>query len=405
MKKILLSITAAFVSLGLFAQLKTNGLSHTDSVTTMWKAQQLLTEMYKPQLVKFDFSGITNEIMSYFYVPSNANGNDSLDGIYKYSWDTTEYALNIHFNYSNRKKSNTEAFLSCDWSKHQQSGTSFNPFLHSLDSVEGVFIDMSGADAAKLVLHYRTVGLSDSAQIRFDLSDANGRQSNWVSPKHTLKPSTSYQDIEFSWAESSNGNNEWNQDVSEAMDAWSTSWFGIDNGRTVGITGKPLTNGLPGIGKAGVDIIPIDLSSICKFTMYINEGDIALSGVDTNFSIYFKSIQMGDKLACTDDQYLISFTHGWYTACCGEICGHNDESAIVPNNLDFKIYPNPTKESIKIETKATISQVEIINSIGIVVSQTTGQSHISISNLAQGFYTVRATTNGYAVLTSSFIKE
>jgi hypothetical protein len=395
MKSFVFSIILTFWGFELLAQVKT----HIDSVNYSWKAHQMLTESHKPNLLTFDFSDTLGIPFSKFWTQS---GNDSLAGIYFYSWDATEKALNIHFNYSNRTKSNTNALLSYDWSKHQQSGSSFNPFLYSLDSVEGVFLDISAADAAKLVLNYRTVGLSDSAQVRFDLSDGNGRQTNWVSPKHTLKPSTSYQDVTFSWAESSNGNNEWNQDVSEAMDAWSTSWFGIDNGRTVGITGKPLANGLPGIGKGGVDIIPVDLSSICKFTMYINEKDIALSGIDTNFSIFIKSITIGDKLASTDDQ--IVFGHQNICSCC-HYPWDTVSTKIVPNDLEIKIYPNPSKEFIKIETKATISQIEIINSVGIVVSQMTGQSHISVSNLDKGIYTVRATTNGYMALTGGFVKE
>jgi hypothetical protein len=368
MKKILLTAATALASLSMFAV-----MTNKDSVETIWVSHKILTESHKPNLITFDFSDTTALSFTKFWTHSAANSNAGL-AFYKYSWDATEKALKIDVDFTiggtvAAPATNYSAILNYNWVNlvEKAGDTKINPFT-TADSVEGVFLDISGADQAKLVLNYKPVGLSDSAQVRFDISDANGRQSNQISPKHTIKPSSTYQDMTFSWAEASNGNNDWNQDVAEITDGWTDSWFDVKNGRGASDIASVKALNLPVAGAGGVGLYSLDASSIAKWNIQFDDGTKTAPGpkqTDMTFSIYVKSITIGDKLASTDDQYVFGATKRFVTG-----------NKIVKGSK--KITPN-VGSKFNFEGKGIL-----VNILGQVVA--TGAGSIDASSFAAGVY-------------------
>jgi len=364
MKKVLLTVAAAFAGMAMFA----TDMTHQDSVAFFWKAKTFATK--RPTLIVFDYSDTTFahglNFKNFWTQHSEGATIDPLDGVYKYDWDKTEQALKISFDYSKQSGDNYSAVLNYTWVDQVKdaSSTSFNPFLQK-DSVVGIMLDMSKAKKAvgrKLVIHCKVVGVSDKAQIRFDLSDANGRQSNMYSPKHTVLPSSDYQDITFDWGLDADESDDWNQNVSALVDGYSSKWLDIDNGRSVGVVGKPI-NGLPGIGAGGADLIKLDSSCIVKWNIQLNDGKIAAAAADKAFQLYVKTIKIGDQLAEDADTHTFGGPLG--TA-----------SKIV--KAAKKITPN-VGSKFAFEGKGTM-----VNILGQVVA--TGTNSIDASSVADGVY-------------------
>lgn len=163
--------------------------------------------------------------------------------------------------------------------------------------VGGVKLDLSKADTRKLKVVYEVVGLSDSSTLRFDLQDANGRLSNQVSPRQTIVPG-SEGTLSFTW----NGipvyehTNMWENEADTLADAWSNSFFGIDNGRESHPYSKGilLPSGLPSVGMKEYNQLPLDASAIVGFDMLINDG---VKFADNEFSMFIRSIDIGDPNA------------------------------------------------------------------------------------------------------------
>jgi len=276
-------------------------LTHLDSVYYYWNAHKKLTVDHKPTLITFDFSDTTNLPFSKFLTQSVENGNSNLQ-FYKYSWDAIEKALKIDVDFTlggtvTPPTSNYAAVLVYRWLKNIQgvNSMSFNPFVNSGDSVEGVMLDLSAKANRVFKMNCKPLNLSDSAEIRVDLGDANGRESNYCSPKHTLKPSTGYQDLRFSWGEDFNQINEWNQDIAIMQDGYSDSWLNISTNR--GISPGTLVNGLPNLRQYTDGRYDLDTSNIAHWMMYFDDGRNASSGNDVSFSLYVKKIQIGDQTA------------------------------------------------------------------------------------------------------------
>ncbi|VBB48368.1 exported hypothetical protein [uncultured Paludibacter sp.] len=63
-------------------------------------------------------------------------------------------------------------------------------------------------------------------------------------------------------------------------------------------------------------------------------------------------------------------------------------------NDAIKIYPNPAKNYINIQTKEDIKSIEIVNSAGSVVSISNGNVHVlSVNNLTNGTYIIKVKNN------------
>ncbi len=66
------------------------------------------------------------------------------------------------------------------------------------------------------------------------------------------------------------------------------------------------------------------------------------------------------------------------------------------NDTKFSLYPNPTKDNVKIETQLEVAQVDVIDLTGRVRQMTkSSQSikEIDLSNLPSGTYLIKMTTN------------
>jgi uncharacterized protein YjdB len=285
--------------------------TNKDSVEILWNAHKKLTVDHKPTLITFDFSDTTNLSFTKFWTHSAANNNASL-AFYKYSWDATEKALKIDIDFTlggtaTPPATNYSAILNYNWLKQVKgfNSVSFNPFINSGDSVEGVMLDLTNKYSRVFNLNYKVVNLRDSAQLRIDLGDANGRVSNNFSPKHTLHPSSSYQDVRFAWDRSDINYNEWNQDMKEMQDGWSSQWQTINTNRYSSVTGGAMVGGLPNLQQGGIGIYNLDTANIGEWDMYFDDGLIASQGTDVTFSVYINKIQIGDPAAQgTADEYV-----------------------------------------------------------------------------------------------------
>ena len=61
----------------------------------------------------------------------------------------------------------------------------------------------------------------------------------------------------------------------------------------------------------------------------------------------------------------------------------------VRTQLDFKVYPNPAKETIKIETNLLDFELDIVNLQGQLIQQFKNTKVLNISNLTEGIYFVK----------------
>lgn len=59
------------------------------------------------------------------------------------------------------------------------------------------------------------------------------------------------------------------------------------------------------------------------------------------------------------------------------------------NALEFSIYPNPTKDILKINSNINVSQIEIYNELGVLVLSILDNNNIDISTLSKGIYFIK----------------
>jgi hypothetical protein len=314
MKKTVISTVILLLSIGMFAQVKTAGLTnkstHTDSLNSMWTANKASTINPRPTLITFDFSDTTTIPFSKFFTYSPSNGNPSIN-YYTCSWDSIEGALKVSFDCTNVSPSNYSAYLSYNWiEKINKSGLTFNPFINPEDSIKGVLLDMSKNNARTMKVTYKVTNLIDSASMQFNINDANGRDANLNYAYRTIKPTNnnSYTDQTYNWNSNKITVYEWNQDDNSLSDSYQSKFYGIDNRANYSGNqqeGKILPNELPSLGNYGQDYIKLDTTAICLWTLRFNFGSIAYNVVDKTFEIYIKKIMIGDQLASnTPNEYI-----------------------------------------------------------------------------------------------------
>lgn len=69
-----------------------------------------------------------------------------------------------------------------------------------------------------------------------------------------------------------------------------------------------------------------------------------------------------------------------------------DESNLSENAHALRVFPNPVKDQLNIDTDQTISEVQIVNSMGKLISNTQGNvTQIGMGSLPRGIYIVRIT--------------
>ena len=209
--------------------------------------------------------------------------------------------------------------------------------------------------------------------------------------------------------------------TSIAIDGEEKKWFGIgedwDSGDKGGVTKFDDVNwtifssnnsGLP----YGVHCIAIDKKGNKWFgTSYWSVGalvkfdgsnwtvyDSANAGFPNDWIESLAIDEQGNKWFSTGNSGVVVFNENGITT------GLGDNSSVISN--DLIVYPNPAKDFISIEGLQS-GTLEIFNSAGVIVKMSKVQvthSKVDISNLPDGIYTVRVTTDE-KVLAKKFIKK
>jgi hypothetical protein len=74
------------------------------------------------------------------------------------------------------------------------------------------------------------------------------------------------------------------------------------------------------------------------------------------------------------------------------------------NDSSINIYPNPANDIITISKSTSLKEIEIYNSVGLLVLKTQLQQ-INISNLASGFYHIKIFKNDNTFVQKQFVKQ
>ena len=109
------------------------------------------------------------------------------------------------------------------------------------------------------------------------------------------------------------------------------------------------------------------------------------------------------------DKYVATQNKAYYRLKQVDLNGNFTYSGIVEVSWSYinttKIYPNPTSETLTIECKENINQIEVIDIVGkVVLQETSNKKQINTQNLPNGKYILKIYTDkGIAI--QSFIKE
>lgn len=128
-----------------------------------------------------------------------------------------------------------------------------------------------------------------------------------------------------------------------------------------------------------------------------------LDGTDTLYRedyTYYNSNLLSDMIAFDSDNGIMKKTSDKHFSYGPLTAGIAENSA----NLNFTVYPNPTKEVISI-SDATDGSVEITNAMGqVVLRQKANLMTIDVRNLEAGVYTIRLkSTSGSGI--ANFVKQ
>lgn len=76
------------------------------------------------------------------------------------------------------------------------------------------------------------------------------------------------------------------------------------------------------------------------------------------------------------------------------------------SEIDISVYPNPTDNILKIDSKAIIAKIEILDSNGLLVKVVKGQATtIDVSNLSEGYYLIKFVTDDNRSIVKKIIKN
>jgi len=424
MKKLLLTVSGSLLGLAMFAGTPANSKDSIKAVVNSWKANYHCVA--NPLVVTLNYDDST------ICPTKNASGvinNKSFEPQGAAATTTTTYfdeaakALRVDWTWTATSGPNWGDKMYNYWIHKVQPATqtaAFNPFKDStkttdggwitpLDTVRGVMLNLTDTASRIVTITYKLVGLAttDSANIRFDLYDVNGRSTGGHSAKRTIgtaRPGTlvpndnQYHDVTFSW-DGSQGK-DWAQDKTQGMlsgtgdaplndemqksfsDGYDATWFNVPNGRGYGATAAAAPTGLFGFepnsayggtgnSKYTGDSYDIDLDAahIIGFGFMLNDGPSATYH-SLGFSILIKKIVIGDPLS-VGSKNGDEFIFGGPNATPEPVAAKLVKAA-------KKITPN-IGSKFAFEGKGTM-----VNILGQVVA--TGTSSIDASSLATGVY-------------------
>lgn len=327
MKKILLTVAAACIGTAMFAQ-------QTDAFLASWtSAKQNTVKNTKTKEVAvcknmvIDFS---NPLVKELFVPvvDAATGKTDGKGWYwagqngtdkpfKVSYNDDEKAIQVDVDLS-AKVDGTGTATDNNWdgfnftwaTQKDNAGTGvtagvdagFNPFavdkaVWGKDSLYAEFVDVTPKLSRAAVVTYK-IKDAPAANLRMDLTDANGRTSNRRTPHHPIvQDGTNWKTVPFSWGSVWNSaNDSKDYDADMLQDGWVGAWLNVENGRNLKAPAVPL-GGLPEIKTTddNDNAVPLDPTAICKFDFSINDAKkFAESTTKPVLTVYIKSVQIGE---------------------------------------------------------------------------------------------------------------
>lgn len=74
------------------------------------------------------------------------------------------------------------------------------------------------------------------------------------------------------------------------------------------------------------------------------------------------------------------------------------------NNLDLSIYPNPTANSVNVETSESIEKIEVYDILGKIVKMQNKGVNVDLSDLSEGLYALKVTTIDGKIATKKIVK-
>jgi len=312
MKKNLLLAVSLFLTVSLSAQTSTAN----NSFIAAWSAKHNTNNVFKRAVLDFSDSNLIVEWNNHKMIqPSTQN-------IHTISYDNTEHALKIAYTYiGDGTADNYDGAVTMGYgytrkndSTSQGSTNAFNPFLEN-DSIIGSYIDMSDVNNRSIRFTYKVknLDLTDSASIRFDLFDVNGRETNDNSSsiKKRLQTGNQWQTITCYWGYNSSNDpgyiTGWNQDALTFADGYSEKWWEISNGqnKTIATSGLPTPTSRP-------YTVPLDTNFILPQILFqINSGsksdswvrNMGMGKLDAQLDVYISSIEMGNFDATEAETY------------------------------------------------------------------------------------------------------
>jgi len=380
MKKVLLTVAAALASMAMFGQ------GADAAFYTAWSAKHNANNQFKLAVLDFSDSAMVKE-----WRTARKEFETSAENSHDVSYDATEKALKIAYKYlgtaANDNYSGTVTFGYLYTKKNDSTSagctTAFNPFLEK-DSIVSDFINMTDSANRSIRVTYKVKNLADSASMRIDIYDVNGRKTNNGNSavKKQIKQASTYQTLVYNWCYDSGsdlGNKSgWNEDAIGFADGYSGNWWGINTGHwNTGTTGLP---------KVTADPYKVNLDTafmLPKFLVQFNSGGKgdawvkAMAGVtspalDKEFEVYIKKVEFGDF---TSGQDLMFAYDGTLRTC---YCWINDSVASKIINNAKKISPN-IGSKFAFEGKGTM-----VNILGQVIAE--GTNSINADAAAAGVY-------------------
>ena len=354
MKKTVITFTITLFGMGLFAQ-KMTSTDSIKAVVSSWKSALRSTRNVKRVVLNYSDPALcpikaADETINYKTFEAWGQANQTLRPYY----DETEKALKLDYNWENSGFgfANWGDYLYNYWITKQTSNVAgFNPFYNSdewkakpselKDSVVGVTLNLTDTINRIVKVEYKIVGLNvgDSANLRMDLLDVNGRSTGGHSAKRiiggtTLPNDGQWHTATFYW----NASKDWANLDSEVgyqgygdaslndaaqqsfSDEYDATWFTVANGRGWGSSSPEAPSGLFGFipnSKIGIEnsnspfmgdkyAIPVDAANIAGFKFIINDGP-SVAYHDKKFSLLVKSISIGNQSATGDDLYNPSY--------------------------------------------------------------------------------------------------
>ena len=398
MKKVVITFTITLMSMGMFAQTITTSDS-IKAIVSSWKSALRCTKNVKRVVLNYSDPALcpikaANGTIDFKTFETMGMAASRL----KPYFDETEKALKIDFDWTDsyNGEANWGDYLSSYWvTKQTNNIAQFNPFYNSddwkskpsdsKDSVVGVTLNLTDTVNRIIIVEYKLIGLdqTDSANLRMDLLDVNGRSTGGHSAKRTLGGSTLPNDgmwhtATFYW----NASKDWASLESEMgyqnygdaslsdysqmsfSDGYDATWFTVPNGRGYGMS-APAPSGLfgfiPNKNSYGnspftgdMYDIPVDAANIAGFKFIINDGP-SVQYHDKNFSLLIKSISIGNQLATANDLYNPSYV---FTDISNVILNKANKSKTIQLKDYYSIAGAVFSYELQANSKLNVSQVD-----------------------------------------------